>query len=272
MLVGFLLPSAQSSVFGALTDHLELELRSHGYQVLIVHSRNDPEAEPLLISSLYARGIDGLIWIPSQDKVDPVEMGLKPDLPAVILDRPRCTGKLPFVATDNRAAAREFARRIYDIGHRRIGVLNAPEGDRSMRERFQGIKDVFERGIRTVDIPNDASHAKEAVAELLSGGSKSSVIVALSEPLAIGALAGLRDLNWQLPDDISFAAFDDFPLAGHWSPRITVVCQDIPLLASSAVNLLLERIKSPSAHFADIRVKSTIEWRDSVTSPKGAPR
>ncbi len=271
MLIGFLLPSAQNSVFGALTDHLELELRNHGYQVLIVHSQNDPEAEPTLISSLHARGIDGLIWIPSRETVIPAEIGLKPDLPAVILDRPDCTPDLPFVATDNRAAARELARRIHDLGHRRVGILNAPTGDRSMRERFQGFEDVFPQGIQAINLPNNPSGAKNAIAKLLNGKSKPSAIVALSEPLAIGALSGMRDLDCNIPSDVSFAAFDEFPLAAHWTPRITLVCQDIPRLAGSAVELLLKRIKTPSVHLKNVRVQAAIKWRDSVTSHRSDP-
>lgn len=264
MLVGFLLPSAQVSVFGALTDQLELELRNHGYQVLIVHSRNEPEAEPPLIASLLARGIDGLVWIPSQEKVDPQAAGIRPEFPAVILDRPHCTEAIPFVATDNRAAARELASRIYELGHREIGIVNAPAGDRSMRERLEGFRDQFKRGITLMEVAHDAAAAKEAVVALLKKKRRPSVVVALSETLAIGALAGLRDLELNMPGELSFASFDDFPLASHWAPRLTVVRQDVASLAASAVKLLLERMEAPAAPFEDIRLPATLEWRDSV--------
>ncbi len=266
MLIGFLLPSAQISVFGALTDQLEYELRNRGYQVLIVHSRNDATAEPALIASLLARGIDGLVWIPAAEKLDPAAAGLKPEFPAVILDRPHCTSAFPFVATENRAAARNLAQQAYELGHRNIGILNAPAGDRSLRERFDGFRDVFGRNIRLLEIPNDTAAAKVAVMELLRKKTRPSLIAALSEPLAIGAIAGVRDLDLNFSKTLSFVAFDDFPLSGHWSPRITVIRQDVARLAQETTRLLLDRIESPQAQFENVRVDATLEWRESVAS------
>lgn len=269
MLAGFLLPSAQPSIFGALTDQIELQLRPHGYQVLIAHSRNDAAVERELLSSLVARGIDGLIWIPGRDNIKLPEAGLRPDFPVVILDRPGCGGGLPFVATDNRAASEDLARRMHDLGHRRVMVLNAPEGDRSMSERFQGLADVFGAGIQAVDLPNDSGRAKDAVVGALRHGAcLPDALVALSELLAIGALAGLRDLELKVPEQISFAAFDDFPLAGHWSPRLTLIRQDVAQLATSVVQMLLQRMAEPATRLSDIRVPAALEWRESVATPR----
>lgn len=263
-LVGLLLPSAQVTFFGAMTDHLELELRNQGYQVLIVHSRNDARIETELIPALLDRGIDGLVWIPSFSHVELGVEVLKSGFPVVILDRPGCTDKMPFVATDNRTAARDLARRIHATGHRTIGILNAPVNDRSMQERFQGICDVFTESVQLIDLPNDATEARLAVGRFAGGGARPTAIVALSETLAIGAIAGLRDLGLRMPTDVSFAAFDDFLLASHWTPRITTVRQDVAGLAQAAVNLLLRRMKSPRNRQEDIRVPAILEWRESI--------
>lgn len=269
MLVGFLLPSAQVSLFGALTDQIEMQLRPHGYQVLIAHSRNDAAMERELVASLMARGIDGLIWIPSQDQLTLSDAGLSPDSPVVILDRPGCGGGLPFVATDNRRASADLAKRMYDLGHRRLFVLNAPEGDRSMTERFQGLVDVFGKEIQVVNLANDSSQAKDAVIQFLQTESeRPDALVALSELLAIGALAGLRDLELKVPEEISFVAFDDFPLASHWSPRLTLIRQDVENLAASVVQMILQRMAKPTARWKDIRVPAALEWRESVVAPR----
>ncbi len=268
MLIGFLLPSAQASLFGALTDQIEMQLRPHGYQVLIAHSRHDGNVERELIGSLMVRGIDGLIWIPGHDRVDLTAMGIRADFPAVILDRPGCGGGLPFVATDNRAASADLAQRMFGLGHRQIFVLNAPKGDRSMNERFQGLVDVFGEGIHVVNLDNDSAQAKDAVIQFLQNTDHvPDALVALSELLAIGALAGLRDLELRIPDEISFAAFDDFPLASHWSPRLTLIRQDVEKLAAFTVKMLLQRLVKPAISLDDIRVPAALEWRESVIAP-----
>lgn len=267
MLIGFVLPSAQVALFGALTDALEMALRAKGYQVLIVHSRNDSAAEPELISALMARGIDGLVWLPATEAIAMERAGLRDDFPAVILDRPFCTDRIPFVATANTDAACEVARRAYALGHRRVAILNAPEGDRSLRERFDGFREVFGEGIVCAELPNEVAAAKAAIPGLLRAGAdgeRPSLLVALSESLAIGAIAGVRDLGLNFSGELSFIAFDDFPLAEHWTPRITVVRQDVERLVRETVRLLLARIKSPTAKGGDIRVEASVEWRESV--------
>lgn len=273
MLVGFLLPSAPAAIFGSLADQIERRLRPHGYQVLIAHSREGIAGERELLASLLARGIDGLVWVPGQDEIGSLVGEFPPGFPVVILDRPGCGGGIPFVATDNRAATAELARRMSGLGHRRIFVLNAPVGDRSMSERFQGLVDVFGERVRAVNIENDSGQAKEAVMGLLregeeEGGVLPDALVALSETLAIGALAGLRDLDVRMPEEISFAAFDDFPLAAHWSPRLTLIRQDVGGLADSAAEILIGRMTGSSAIFGDVRVPAAMEWRESVVAPR----
>ena len=195
------------------------------------------------------------------------QAGLRDDFPAVIIDRPFCTGQIPFVATENTAAARAVAERAYALGHRRVAILNAPEGDRSLRERFEGFREVFGSEIDEIAIPNEVAAAKAAIPRLLGARrrkERASLLVALSEPLAIGAIAGVRDLGLNFSEQLSFIAFDDFPLAGHWTPRITVVRQDVARLVKETVRLLLARIKAPGRPVENVRVAASLEWRESV--------
>lgn len=271
MLIGFLLPSAQASLFSTLTDQIERQLRPHGYQVLIAHSHREEAGEQELVKMLLARGVDGLIWVPGREQTGPAERDLREDFPAVILDRPGSGGRLPFVATDNAGATERLARRMHAMGHRRVLALNAPEGDRSMNERFQGLAKVFGAGLRAVNGPNESGAAKEAVMKTLRrSGRLPDALVALSESLAIGALGALRDLDLAIPGEISFASFDDFPLAGHWSPRVTVIRQDVAKLAQAAVETVLARIQAPSMTCKNVRVPAEIDWRESVSAPRTA--
>lgn len=266
MLVGLVLPSAEVGVFGALTHRLEVDLRKQGYQLLITHTRNEASVEKELIRTMLARGIDGLLWIPSRMVVRPAAMGLRLPFPVVIVDRPHCSTKIPFVATDNRAASRLLAERISACGHRQLAAVNAPHGDRSMQERLQGLADVYGGNLHVTDIPNDAAEAKRAVLALLEQPGPPSVIVALSESLAMGALSALREKNLDLPADISFASFDAFPLSDYWHPPITLIRQDLDRVASESVRLLLKYIANPGLPVENLRIPAALEWRESVAA------
>lgn len=271
MLVGLVLPSAEVGVFGALTDRLEVGLRAKGYQLLIAHSLSEAAAEKDLIRIMLARGIDGLLWIPSRMVVRPAEVGLNLPFPTVIVDRPRCSAKIPFVATDNRAASRMLAERMRACGHRKITVINASHNDRSMQERMEGMTDVYGKDIQLLDVENNAAEAREAVLRLLAQSGCPTAMVALSELLTIGALSALRERNLDVPGQISFASFDAFPLSDYWHPPITLIRQDLDKVAAESVELLLQYIAQPNSPVKNVRVAASLEWRKSVAAPAESP-
>lgn len=263
-LVGLALPTGSLPFFGVLTECIEVELRAAGYQVLVAHSRNHPQTEREVIRSLVARGVDGLLWIPVCTRFDARAFGLDPRFPMVLMDRPGLSSRLPLVATDNRAATEELGRRLATLGHSSVAALNAPRSDRSMVEREEGLREVLGRGLFVLNMDNDPAAAREAVGKLVASRHRFTALVALSEPLAIGALAGLRDAGRSIPGQVSFAAFDDFPLASHWNPPITVMRQDLPRIAATATTALLSRLRDPVSLPASARIPAVLEWRESV--------
>lgn len=265
-LIGFVLPTARVSMFGDLTDHLELALRPHGFQLLIAHSQNSDKSEKELVAAVLSRGVDGLFWIPSRETIDAARHEIPGRFPLVILDRPGCLRGAVHVLTDNRASARLLAERMKAAGHRRILAANAPAGDRSMRERSQGLRDVFGAGLRLCESENSPAAARIAVRNALKKRHRATALVALSEPLALGSLAALRDVPVEIPGELSFATFDDFALAEHWSPPITRLCQNVEALAGRAVEALLGQVRGHAAKPIEHRIAADLLWRESVAS------
>ncbi len=264
-LIGLALPTGSLPFFGILTECLEAELRAVGYQVLVAHSRNDPRTEREIIRSLVARGVDGLLWMPVRTRFEARVLGLDPHFPVVLLDRPLISTRLPLVATDNHAATQELAHRLVALGHSSVAAFNAPRADRSMVEREEGLRSVLGRGLFVLNMDNDPTAARKAVGKIVTSHRPFTALVTLSEPLSIGALAGLRDAGWGIPDRISLAAFDDFPLAAQWSPPITAVRQDLPRIAAAATAMLLARLRHPASLPPSVRIPALLEWRESVT-------
>lgn len=263
-LIGLLLPTAQIQFFGALTESIEMAMRSAGYQIMVTHSRENPAAETQQARLLLDRGIDGLLWVPVARQVRLGSLGVSDTFPLVLLDSPGCSSQIPLVATDNHNAARELAVRLKQFGHRTVAVLSATGADRSIEERLQGIRAVFLSHLHVLNAKNEIAAARKAVQALAKGPRTVTALVTLSQPLSLGAISGLRDLGWEIPHRISFAGFDDFPLASHWTPPLTVIRQDIETIARKATNRLLSRIQEPSCSSVVERVPSILEWRQSV--------
>ena len=263
-LIGLLLPTAQIQFFGALTEAIEVAMRSAGYQILVTHSRENPAAETQQARLLLDRGIDGLLWAPVARQVRLGSLGVSDTFPLVLLDNPGCSSRIPLVATDNHTAARELAVRLTQLGHRTVAVLSATGADRSIEERLQGLREVFPTHLHVLNAKNEIAAARQAVQVLAKGPRNVTALVTLSQPLSLGAISGLRDLGWEIPHRISFAGFDDFPLASHWTPPLTVIRQDIEAIARTATDLLLARIQKPSRASVVERIPPILEWRQSV--------
>ncbi len=263
-LIGLILPTAQLHFFGALTESIEVALRSAQYQILVTHSRENPATETEMVRFLLDRGVDGLLWAPVARKVRLDSLGLNDTFPLVLLDSPGCSSKIPLVATDNRAAARDLALRLKQLGHRTMAILSTTEADRSILERLQGIQEVFPSRLHVINTKNEIAAARQAVQVLAKGPRTVTALITLSQTLSFGAISGLRDLGWDIPARISFAGFDDFPLASHWNPPLTVIRQDIGAIARKATDLLLARIQNPTRSSIVERIPPILEWRQSV--------
>ena len=184
-------------------------------------------------------------------------------LPTVVVDEPKLPGAA-YVGIDDRAAARQVAAHLVELGHRRFGVLTfrlAPDGydgpagqERQAaatysvsRARLAGYADalratgldweevpVEERAIMTPETGAGAAMA------LLARRPRPTAILAASDVLALGALEAARKLGLDVPGDLSVAGFDDIPDAALVTPALTTVRQ--PLLDKGRVagRLLLD--------------------------------
>jgi len=69
-------------------------------------------------------------------------------------------------------------------------------------------------------------------------GSGASAVVAFNDQMALGVIAGLRDLGVAVPGDISVVGFDDVPMAAMVAPPLTTISLPTDEAGSLAVEML----------------------------------
>jgi len=226
--------------------------------------------------------VDGFI-IYSAPQNDPrVEAALARRLPAVTVDQPR-GADMPFVGIDDRAAAREAAEYLRDLGHERIGVLSFvtaldPAGSLGLDltvERLEGYEEGLGEAwnpqlVRTCR-PNAPEPAREATLELLRLPEPPTAILAMSDSLAIGALEAAAELDVSVPGGLSVIGFDDSPAAQHSTPPLTSVSQpheEKGRLAAERVMEEVERGEAPPGRSETI-LPTELVVRESTAAPAG---
>ncbi|XVQ89283.1 substrate-binding domain-containing protein [Microbispora siamensis] len=90
-----------------------------------------------------------------------------------------------------------------------------------------------------------------------------TAIVALSDILANGALDALRDLDVDVPGEVSVTGFDDQPEAVWVRPRLTTVRQPIQAKGRVAGDFLVSAIRGETQHPHQI-LHTTLIVREST--------
>ena len=176
------------------------------------------------------------------------------------------------VLPDNQGGARRLARALLGLGHREFAIVTGPEHLLTVRDRYLGFR--HELGRAAGRLPNDRvadggftrDGGYEATRRLAAAGVLSQVtcLVALSDVMAIGALAALRDEGIRVPEDISLAGFDDIPTVRDLAPPLTTVRLPLEEMGSRALELAL---KPPEDGPHVIRIDAEVVLRDSTARP-----
>ena len=179
------------------------------------------------------------------------------------------------VAMDNLMGSYEVTRMLLKLGHRRLAMINGPEGLRDPDERQKG----FVKAMAEFDVPID-HHAIVHVPFAFEGGVRGweqlkqrscrpTGVVCGNDEIAVGLLEVLAKDHINCPREISIVGFDDSRLAPRVYPPLTTVRQPTREMGSGAMELLAARIRNPGSKAkAEHRIfPAEVVNRQSVAPP-----
>ena len=158
------------------------------------------------------------------------------------------------VLPENAAGAEALAQAMVALGHRRFAVLAGPRGLLTARDRLDG----FRAGLAAWSVPLDPARVVHGAFTRDGGYEAMSAILAADEPLpdcvfavtdvmAMGALARLRAGGLQVPADIALAGFDDILTLRDVYPPLTTVRLPLKRMGEMAAGLVLAEAAGPNA-------------------------
>jgi LacI family transcriptional regulator len=152
----------------------------------------------------------------------------------------------PTVTVDNRGAARRLADGLARAGRRRFAILSAPEVEITARDRVEGfLEGLADHGITVED--RDIVHTEfsreggyRGVSRLADRVGALDVIAAMSDAMAVGAIARLREIGVAAPLDIEVTGFDHVPMLGDVLPDFSTVEVPLERFGPAALALALD--------------------------------
>lgn len=209
------------------------------------------EAEREYVALMRAQRARAVVLVGSRSDSAAARDALRAELAAFTRSggRAACIGQdllgVDTVLPENRAGADALARALAALGHRRFAILAGPRSLLTARDRTEGFRDglrawsVSLNPARIVhgDLSRDGGY--QAMSEVLAAGEPPDCVFAVSDIMAVGALARLRAAGLDVPGDIAVAGFDDIPTLRDVCPPLTTVRLPLKRLGEIAARLVL---------------------------------
>lgn len=167
------------------------------------------------------------------------------------------------VGIGNHSGAKALAEALVAEGARRFAVLCGPPGNLTGRERLEGfVEGVGEAGsVVPVPGPFNRDGGYDAMREVIDSGELPDVVFAVTDVMAVGALAAARDAGVAVPADVKVAGFDDIPTLRDIVPALTTVRVPLEELGVLAVQLVMDPPDDSPTH---IEVPTRVVLRAST--------
>ena len=270
--IGLLVPDAHNPHFWEIIDGAELEALARGYSLIVATTAMQRSRERQAFDALAVQRLDGLILMLTypEDFGQEIATLRRKGMPIVVdgaqfddVDR---------VWFHYRAAARELMDHLFSLDHRRIAFIQGVG-----RQDYLAGKDridIYHQKMDEIGIPLDkrivipCSNTLEdgfaAANQLLDLPERPTAIIGMNDLMAYAAMQAAAQRGLSIPKDLSIAGFDDDAIFRLLTPPLTTGAVDGMAFGQLAVQLILNRLKTPEIALQKSHVASHLIVRGST--------
>lgn len=298
--IGMIVPDYQKiDFFTSLCNEIARKFRDSGYTVLLGDvSSPDPSTRGQwtvdLAKECVSKRVAGIILEPvdlvnesSESTRKALDILKRADIPVVLIDRdieqPPLRSSYDLVGIDNVQAGYRVAKHLIENGAKKLRFLTEHQPASTIRQRIHGVAQaVIDAGGEwrksyTIEIDPDDTTTLE---KIFKAKDRPDAIVCRNDPLAARLIQVLSKLRISVPKSVMIAGFDDAEFARYLTPALTSIRQPVALIAETATEVLLNKIRHPKAPPRSIQLDVGLICRASTQRPaaliyrhsEGSPR
>ena len=197
-------------------------------------------------------------------------------LPVLFVDGPAvlCGGALPadLLMMENASETARFTADLIRRGVTRIGFVGDYTHCQSFFERYASFRTAMT--LHKVPIQEEycvrSTDRTEIQKRVQAMDPLPEAFLCANDFLAIDVLDALRTMGKSVPEDVLLCGFDDSPESARTIPPLTTIHIHTQIMAFSAVQLLLSRIKAPDLEYRTVHTRTDLVLRASTEG--GVPR
>ncbi len=268
-LLGLILTSVNNPFMSELAYHIDRQARARGYNIILCNSSRDPEQELELFELMIARQVDGVILIPSGPESYEALRPYLSRIPTVFVGENLREAQESYVSVDNYRGAYMGVEYLYELGHRDILYFGRRRGSTTHQLRAEGYAAACQDLHLTPQYCNNTfsstsiKYGYQLAKQLFAQERRFTAIFAATDTNALGILGAAEDCGVRIPDDVSLLGFDNIRDSGLPRIDLTTIEQPMKMLASVAVDSLLEKVQSELAGYTHRVLTPTLIKRSS---------
>ncbi|SDQ34675.1 LacI family DNA-binding transcriptional regulator [Quadrisphaera sp. DSM 44207] len=272
-LIALAVPELDAPYFAELARHVVTAAAAAGLTVLVEQTDRSLDAERAVVDAREAGLVDGIVLNPVAMSAEELQARSR-EVPMVLVGEGARPAGVDHVGIDDHAAAAGAVDHLVRGGRRRIAFLGTqPPGPLSTATwRQEG----WAQALRAAgldpapELELPAAHyvpeeGRRAAAAAVAAGTDLDALLCANDLLALGALRGLEECGLRVPDDVAVVGWDDVAFAAYLSPPLSSVRPDLRHIATSAVEMLTERVEGTDAPGRRVVARSGLVVRRSST-------
>ncbi|UFU03043.1 LacI family transcriptional regulator [Ruania suaedae] len=249
--VALIVPQFDHAYFGALGARVARAMEALGRQVVIEQTSASAAGELSALALARLHMYDGAIFSVVGLRESELDR-IRDSIPIVLLGEREVPARFDHVMMGNVEGARLAVAHMFERGSRRVLIAGGRRGLGSTGMsclRTQGWTGAHQQAGLTVDerlileLPRlDVGEGRAAIAAALAADPSIDGVFAVTDDVAVGALAGVRDAGRSVPADVQVVGFDNLEIGAHVYPELTSIDPSSDWIVDNAVRLLQARM------------------------------
>jgi LacI family transcriptional regulator len=250
-LVGLVLPDLMHSFFAEVAGGVARKLQPLGYQVVILNTEENAEAESRHVANLINRKVDGFIIASAQRSAqdETFQLLAKSQTPYVMIDRVVPGLEANYVGVNDEDLGELATGHLIGLGCKRIAHIRGPNVSTGV-DRLQGYKNALTR--RKIPVRKEYivsgqygdSTGYDAMLQLLKTSPRPDGVFCYNDPVAAGAIKAALELGLSVPEDIAIIGAGNVHYSDLLRVPLSTVDQSSALIGERAAELLSVRMES----------------------------
>lgn len=250
--IGVIVSDISNQFFADIARYIESATENKGYMTLFASSEESAEKMAKQVDRMLDKEVDGIILVPCEGSEETIQSLINQNVPFVLLDRFFPEFKTNYLCLNNFKAGREATQALIDSGYKHVCFVGYDVNLSHMKGRIGGYLEAMSDNNlsdRSKVYYLDASSPKESCAHIVDDAlaAGADALVLATNTIAVNCLYRIQELGIKIPHKLGVVGFDSDVAFDFFYAPISCIRQPLELMATKAVDILLDNIASNNA-------------------------